>query len=68
MSCFEINKQCIKTSARIGKLKTSHGNIDTPTFMPVGTYAAIKTLSTDENTILQNFNEKDLENPNQDAI
>ena len=48
MSCFEINKQCIKTSARIGKLKTSHGNIDTPTFMPVGTYAAIKTLSTDE--------------------
>ena len=48
MSCFEINKQCIKTSARIGKLKTSHGNIDTPAFMPVGTYAAIKTLSTDE--------------------
>ena len=48
MSCFEINKQCIKTSARIGKLKTAHGNVDTPTFMPVGTYAAIKTLSTDE--------------------
>ena len=30
------------------RLKTAHGNIDTPTFMPVGTYAAIKTLSTDE--------------------
>ena len=48
MSCFKINKQCIKTSARIGKLKTAHGIIETPAFMPVGTYAAIKTLSTDE--------------------
>ena len=48
MSCFKINKQCVKTSARIGKLKTAHGIIETPAFMPVGTYAAIKTLSTDE--------------------
>ena len=26
----------------------AHGNIETPAFMPIGTYAAIKTLSTDE--------------------
>ena len=48
MSCFKITQQCDKTSARIGLLSTSHGIINTPAFMPVGTYAAIKTLSTDE--------------------
>ena len=45
---FTINKCCRKTSARAGKLQTSHGAIQTPVFMPIGTYAAIKTLSTNE--------------------
>ena len=45
---FTINKCCDKTSARIGSLDTAHGTIETPTFMPIGTYAAIKTLSTNE--------------------
>jgi len=31
--------------ARLGKINTSHGCIDTPAFMPVGTYGAVKTLS-----------------------
>ena len=31
--------------ARLGEVITSHGNIDTPVFMPVGTYGAVKTLS-----------------------
>ena len=31
--------------ARLGKINTSHGIIDTPAFMPVGTYGAVKTLS-----------------------
>ena len=31
--------------ARLGKITTSHGIIDTPAFMPVGTYGAVKTLS-----------------------
>jgi len=48
MSCFKINNSCKKTSARTGTLITSHGKINTPAFMPIGTYAAIKTLSTDE--------------------
>ena len=45
---FKIKKFCKKTSARTGFLHTSHGIIETPVFMPIGTYAAIKTLSTDE--------------------
>jgi len=45
---FSINQRCSKTSARIGSLDTAHGTIQTPTFMPIGTYAAIKTLSTNE--------------------
>ena len=48
MSCFEIEKSCEDTSARTGILSTSHGKISTPAFMPIGTYAAVKTLSTDE--------------------
>ena len=45
---FKIKKQCKNTSARIGEFETAHGKIQTPIFMPIGTYAAIKTLSTDE--------------------
>lgn len=37
-----------ETKARTGKVKTSHGEFDTPTFMPVGTQATVKTLSNDE--------------------
>jgi queuine tRNA-ribosyltransferase len=40
----------LKTSgqARLGTLKTSHGKIDTPFFMPIATAGAIKGLTTDE--------------------
>ena len=31
--------------ARLGRITTAHGNIETPVFMPVGTYGAVKTLS-----------------------
>lgn len=31
--------------ARVGELKTAHGVIDTPNFIPVGTQAAVKALS-----------------------
>ena len=37
-----------ETKARAGKIKTSHGEFDTPAFMPVGTQATVKTLSNDE--------------------
>ncbi|OGX42531.1 MAG: tRNA guanosine(34) transglycosylase Tgt [Omnitrophica WOR_2 bacterium RIFCSPLOWO2_12_FULL_51_24] len=35
-------------TARAGKIKTSHGEFDTPAFMPVGTQATVKTLSNNE--------------------
>jgi queuine tRNA-ribosyltransferase len=35
-------------SARLGTLKTPHGKIDTPFFMPIATVGAIKGLTTDE--------------------
>ena len=31
--------------ARLGKISCLHGEIDTPAFMPVGTYGAVKTIS-----------------------
>lgn len=34
--------------ARLGVIHTSHGDVETPTFMPVGTQATVKTLSPDE--------------------
>jgi len=38
-----------KTSkARVGLLKSAHGEIKTPVFMPVGTQASVKTLSSQE--------------------
>ncbi|HET8608498.1 MAG TPA: tRNA guanosine(34) transglycosylase Tgt [Burkholderiales bacterium] len=34
--------------ARRGRLTLAHGTVDTPAFMPVGTYGAVKTMSPDE--------------------
>ena len=48
MSFFTVDNFCKQTSARTGTIYTAHGAIKTPAFMPIGTYAAIKTLSTDE--------------------
>jgi len=48
MACFEVLKSSSNTSARIGVLETEHGTINTPCFMPIGTYAAVKTLSSEE--------------------
>lgn len=42
---FEIIHQDKNSKARVGKLSTSHGIIDTPCFMPVGTQGTVKTLS-----------------------
>jgi len=44
-NCFEVLHKDKYTSARLGKLKTYHGEITTPVFMPVGTQASVKTLS-----------------------
>jgi len=38
----------VGTSARKGILKTEHGNIKTPIFMPVGTIGAVKTMAPED--------------------
>jgi queuine tRNA-ribosyltransferase len=35
-------------SARLGRITTAHGTIDTPVFMPVGTLASVKSLTTQQ--------------------
>ena len=45
---FIINQTDKNTSARAGVLHTDHGDIFTPCFMPVGTYGAVKTQSSEE--------------------
>jgi queuine tRNA-ribosyltransferase len=45
---YELVKTCKQTGARLGRLHTPHGVIETPVFMPVGTLATVKTLSPEE--------------------
>jgi len=42
---FEVIKECKQTGARIGKLYTPHGVIETPVYMPVGTQATVKSMT-----------------------
>lgn len=42
---FEILKKDPKSRARAGKLYTSHGVINTPAFMPVGTQGTVKSVT-----------------------
>jgi queuine tRNA-ribosyltransferase len=42
---FLIEKEDSSTKARLGILRTPHGTIHTPVFMPVGTYATVKTCT-----------------------
>ncbi len=41
---FELLKADVGTSARLGRLTTRHGVVETPVFMPVGTQASVKAL------------------------
>jgi len=45
---FTLIKKDTDSSARLGKFMTTHGEVKTPVFMPVGTQAAVKTLSPDD--------------------
>ena len=42
---FELLKTSCHGKARRGRLRTSHGVVETPIFMPVGTLASVKGLS-----------------------
>ena len=45
---YKLLKQSNNSKARLGELKTSHGKIATPFFMPIATKAAVKNISTTE--------------------
>lgn len=45
---FTLIHQDKNSKARVGKLVTAHGEIDTPCFIPVGTQGTVKTLSPQE--------------------
>lgn len=45
---YELIKKSGECDARLGKVHTPHGTIDTPVFMPVGTQATVKAMTPDE--------------------
>ena len=45
---YKLLKTSKKSQARLGILKTEHGSIKTPFFMPIATKAAVKNLTADE--------------------
>lgn len=48
MISFRILKKSSKSRARLGILKTPHGEVETPALVTVGTQAAVKTLTSDD--------------------
>ena len=49
---FKLEATASTTSARAGTISTDHGDVQTPFFMPVGTYGAVKTFSSEEIKLL----------------
>lgn len=47
---FKVIKKDKNCQARVGKLTTNHGEINTPIFMPVGTQGTVKSMSPEELT------------------
>src|ERR1700686_1070174 len=41
---FELLKTDLSSKARVGRLTTAHGVVDTPVFMSVGTQGSVKAL------------------------
>lgn len=50
---MKFQLHCIDQQARRGTLTLAHGTVETPAFMPVGTYGAVKGLSPKELRTLQ---------------
>lgn len=48
MFSFDLEYKDSETSARAGRIKTPHGEIETPIFMPVGTVGSVKALSPED--------------------
>ncbi|HYO30040.1 MAG TPA: tRNA-guanine transglycosylase, partial [Thermomicrobiales bacterium] len=45
---FDLVAEDAGSAARRGRLRLTHGVVETPAFMPVGTQASVKTLHPDE--------------------
>jgi len=45
---FELLGKDLNSHARLGRITTAHGIIETPCFMPVGTQGTVKTMTPDE--------------------
>lgn len=45
---FHITKEDSSTSARTGTISTAHGDVDIPTFLPIGTRGSVKAVTTEE--------------------
>ncbi len=45
---FKILKQSKKSRARVGVIKTPHGEVETPAYVGVATLGAVKTLTTEQ--------------------
>jgi queuine tRNA-ribosyltransferase len=45
---YNIVKRCPETAARLGRLETVHGTVETPVFMPVGTQGTVKAITVEE--------------------
>ncbi|MCP5139161.1 MAG: tRNA guanosine(34) transglycosylase Tgt [Chromatiales bacterium] len=45
---FGFELQATDGAARCGRLTLAHGSVETPVFMPVGTYGAVKTLTPED--------------------
>ena len=48
MISFDVLKKSQKSRARVGILKTPHGEVETPSLVPVATWATVKTLDSRE--------------------
>ena len=48
MFSFYLKKSSGSDGPRVGEMVTARGVVPTPVFMPVGTYAAVKTLTPEE--------------------
>ena len=45
---FSVKAKCSATEARRGQFSTTHGVVETPIFMPVGTQGSVKSLTPEE--------------------
>ena len=47
-STFRFKLLSTSGAARRGRIETAHGNVETPAFMPVGTYGTVKAMTPEE--------------------